>query len=106
MIIHSKFTALSGNAVKVLIALMAQYNGFNNGNFSAPLNQAEQMFGVSKPTLKKSLDELLDGGFILASRQGGKNRCSLYAVTCWAIDECSVKLDIQPTKRPLDLWKT
>ena len=100
-----EYSALSGNAVKVLTKLMAQYNGSNNGDFSAPQNKASEMFGMSNPTLTTALKELIKNGFIIVSRQGGKHQCSLYAVTCWAIDECKGKLDIRPTTRPPDNWK-
>jgi hypothetical protein len=44
-------------------------------------------------------------GFIEQTRQGGKNQCSLYAVTWLAIDECNGKLDVNPTRAASNLWK-
>jgi hypothetical protein len=53
----------------------------------------------------KALAELLALGFIEQTRQGGKNQCSLYAVTWLAIDECNGKLYVKPTNVASNLWK-
>ncbi|MGR6980320.1 hypothetical protein ACUHGC_02540 [Testudinibacter sp. P27/CKL/0425] len=105
MVNSPEFTALSGNSVKVLIKLMAQFRGFNNGDLSAPQNKALELFGMSTPTLNKALSELIESGFIVVTRQGHNNRCSLYAVTCWAIDPCGGKLNLEPTQNPLNSWR-
>jgi hypothetical protein len=50
--------------------------------------------------------EILPSGRGLAvSRQGGKNQCTLYALTFLAIDDCGGKLDIGETSRAPDDWK-
>ena len=105
MVNSPEFTALSGNAVKVSIKLMAQFRDFNYGDLSAPQNKAKELFGLSKRTLKTSLDELIESGFIVTTRQGHNNQCSLYAVTCWAIDQCGGKINIEPTQNPLNSWR-
>ncbi|QMT41384.1 hypothetical protein [Neisseria shayeganii] len=99
-----QFTGLSGNAVKLLMYFCSQYNGFNNGDMSAPKNRAADV-GMSPMTLEKAKQELLDKGFIIVTRQGGRNLCSLYALTFFAIDECGGKLDVPPTRRAPDYWE-
>lgn len=59
----------------------------------------------SAKTLHKAKRELLESGLIAVSRQGGKNQCTLYALTFLAIDDCGGKLDIGETSRAPDDWK-
>ena len=60
---------------------------------------------TSKGTVDKALNELLARGFIEQTRQGGRNKCSLYAVSWLAIDECGGKLDVSDTRVASNLWK-
>ena len=97
---------LSGNAVKLLAYLMAQYNGYNNGDLSATDKEAIEAGAFkSTATLAKAKRELLESGLIAVSRQGGKNQCTLYALTFLAIDDCGGKLDMGETRRAPDDWK-
>lgn len=99
------FTALSGNAIKLLMHLIAQYNGNNNGNLTAVFSQMRGNGWSSPATLNKAKHELTESGLVVVSRQGGRNQCSLYALTFLAIDDCGGLLDIQATERPPDNWK-
>lgn len=103
-----QFRALSGTAVKVLLYLLSQYTGSNNGNLSAvQCSETAAEIGIgSDKTLRQAITELKNKGFITVSRQGGKNRCSLYALTFFAVDDCGGILDIQATHTFTDDWKT
>lgn len=100
------FRALSFVARVVLLELMAQHNGKNNGDLSATRTMAKE-WGIGSPaTLQKALKDLQDGGWItqtrtsLFSRHG--SRCALYALSWLAVDECPGKdLEIRPTRAPL-----
>jgi len=59
----------------------------------------------SKGTLARAIDELKGRQWIIVSRQGGRNQCSLYALTFQAIDECKGKLDIYPSNVASGDWK-
>ncbi len=59
----------------------------------------------SQGSIHGALVELIGNGFIEQTRQGGKNQCSLYAVTWLAIDDCKGKLDVNPTRVASNLWK-
>ena len=99
-----EFKSLNGNAVKALLYLITQYNGYNNGNLSAPLTKSVECFGLGDKALQRALKELKDKGFIEKTRQGGKNHCNLYAVTFYAMD--AIKgLDIEPTAHPSNKWR-
>lgn len=79
----------------------------NNGNLQAGQTEAASAeIGVSSRAVKAAIKELKDTGFITVSRQGGKNRCSLYALTFFAVDDCGGILDIPATHTFTDDWKT
>lgn len=111
-----EFAALSAPAVKLLIDLYTQFTGYNNGDLSAAWKIMKKRGWNSRDTLCRALQGLLAAGFIEKTRQGGKNLCSLYAVTWLPIDECPIKsngmkfggkskLDVSPTRTPSHLWR-
>lgn len=81
------FRFLSGNESKVFTILLSQYNGKNNGNLAIPYNQAEN-YALSRQTLSNALNLLEAKGFIQCTRKGHIGAISLYAVTCFGIDDC------------------
>ena len=99
------FAQLSPRAVKLLIDLGTQYRGNNNGDFQMSWKHMQTRGWKSKQQLYLARDELVESGFIVVSRQGGKNRCSLYALTFFAIDECDGKLDIPETRVAPNDWR-
>ena len=100
------FRSIGGNATKVLIWLVCEYRGKNNGDLSATFSQAKEWGIKGKDTLARALKELLKAGLIVRTREGTflnpGGRCALYAVTWLPVDECPGKdLEIQPTRGPL-----
>ena len=95
------FLSLSGSAVKVLLGLLRQYNGRNNGDLSAPYRLAKAWGIGSKTTLGKALDELLERELVVKTREGRFIKpggcCALYAVTWQPLDECEGKLEMLAT---------
>lgn len=102
---HDNFKTLSGNATKLLIDIVGQYNGKNNGDFQATWSFVRTRGWRSKGTLSRALKELLSRGWIVKTRAGGKHKAVLYAVTWLSIDECDGKLQVAPTVTALNLWK-
>lgn len=103
---HPAYMNLSGSALRLLLEMIRQYNGYsNNGNLAAAWEIMRKRGFKSKATLAKALKELLDSDFLIRTREGrfqnpGK-QCALYAVTWAAIDECPGKrLEVGPTKTP------
>lgn len=94
------YAGLKPRAVKVLIDVASQYNGKNNGDLCAALTVLQTKGWKSDSGIRLGLRELVEAGLIDETRQGGRNRCSLYAVTWHPIDECGGKLDVKPTKAP------
>ncbi|MDR7134043.1 hypothetical protein J2X06_001227 [Lysobacter niastensis] len=101
----AEFGALSPQATKLLLELARQYRGKNNGDFSASWGQLLERGWHSPGTLQRAKKEIVASGFAVVTRQGGRNRCSLYGVTWWAIDDCNGKHDERPTHAALQLWK-
>lgn len=99
---HPDFRGLSGSAQKVLMILLRQYNGFNNGDLSATFEQAQEWGIGGKGRWQRALKELQERDLIRLTRPGmfgyaGKH-CALYAVTWHAVDECGGKLEVESTK--------
>lgn len=98
------FRTLSGGALKVLLGLLRQYRGGNNGDLSATFTQAEAWGVGSKATLAKALRELQEQQLITCTREGRFIKpggcCALYALSWQPIDECGGKLEVSPTTTP------
>ncbi|MCW5620698.1 MAG: hypothetical protein KIS79_06295 [Burkholderiales bacterium] len=100
-----EFCELSPRAVKLLIDMALQFSGANNGRLSAAWTVMRASGWSSSDQLHKALSELLDRGWLLRTRQGGRRVASLYALTWMAVDEGPVRLDVPPTREPLNLWR-
>jgi hypothetical protein len=99
------YSKLSAYAVKLLIDIGSEYRGTNNGDLNATFNSLKKKNWHSKGTLNNAIKELKEFGFIEVSRQGGRNKCSLYALTFRPVNICKGKLDIKHTDKPSNLWK-
>jgi len=73
---------LSGNAVKVLLALIARDNGTRNGNIGFSCREAGQVTGLSARTCWRCFVELQEKGFIVCTEKGGFSRKVLHS-TLW-----------------------
>lgn len=95
------FRGLSGSAHKVLMCLMRQYRGNNNGDLSAAFRHAERWGIGSKSTWASALKELQACNLITRTRVGQftnpGGRCALYALTWLPIDECDDKIEVAAT---------
>lgn len=94
-----------GTSIKLLCALIRQYNGRNNGDLCAAESILETHGIRHGQTIGRALAELRHYGLIVLTRQGGLNKASLYAVTWHPIDACGGKLDVCPTPAPPGDWK-
>jgi hypothetical protein len=100
----SKFRALSGNGVKLLLDIGSQFNGKNNGDLCAAWKVMQPKGWKSEATLNRAKQELLAAGFIAETRKGRlPNLCSLYGIT-WQPLNPNAKLDIGPNGFPAGAW--
>lgn len=100
-----QFANLSAYAVKLLVDLLNQYHGKQNGDLSPSFTLMQRHNWRSKDTLAKALAELETKGFLVKTRQGGRHVASLYAVTFLGIDECDGKHDHVVSAAPLNYWR-
>lgn len=91
-----QFATLRPWTLRLLVDLVAQYNGRNNGDLSAAWKVLRPRGWNSEETLNNAKKELLAAGYIVEMRKGGRpNRCSLYALT-WRPLDPSPKHDFGP----------
>jgi len=107
VVLESKsYIALPARANKLLLDVVYQYNGKNNGDLTVAWGVMEKRGWSSKDTLSKAVQDLVEADLILKTRTGRfmnpGARCDLYAITWQAIDECPGKdLEASPTNAPL-----
>lgn len=81
------FVALSPHAVKLLMELVGQYKGDNNGNLSVAWSIVSKRGWRSKTTLWRCKAELIEAGFVHVTRRGRMpNMCELLALTWFPLD--------------------
>ena len=113
LIEHPNFRNLSGTGTRLFLHLCAQLRfkkdgAANNGDLCATKSVMEKHGWSSGESLTHATQELQHYEFILLTRQGNRKKCSLFAVTFLAIDDCDGKLDagIRPSNTPPNTWKT
>ena len=86
------YRGLSPRGAKLLLDLVMQFNGNNNGDLHASYSILKDYGWGSKNNLHRAARELIDAGLICVTRQGGRhNLCSLYALTWLPINDCRHK---------------
>lgn len=83
------YRSLSPRAAKLLLDMLMQYDGKNNGDLNAAFHDLKPYGWGSKNNLHRAAMELLESRLIYRTRVGGRNNtCSLYALAWQPIDEC------------------
>lgn len=83
------YRSLSPRAAKLLLDMLMQHDGKNNGDLNASFHDLKAYGWSSKTNLHRAAMELLESGLIYRTRKGGRNNtCSLYALAWKPIDEC------------------
>ncbi len=100
-----EYTELTAFEVKLLIDLFSQFNGKNNGDFCAAWSIMARKGWKSRDTKDRALQGLLYTRFIQKTKQGGKHKASLYAVTWLPINDCKGKLDVKSTRVQSNAWR-
>jgi hypothetical protein len=102
---HPAFHALSPIAAKALLFIAGQYKGNNNGDLTIAWKIAKAKGLKSNYSLRLGTLELIEAGFVIQTRQGGRNRCSLFALAWFQINECNGKLDVSATRNAPINWQ-
>lgn len=87
---------------KLLLDAMSQCRVGWNGDICLAWSVMKKRDWKSPVTLNKAIKGLLEKGHIVLTRQGGRNKCSLYGIGWLAIDECGGKLDISSTRNAIN----
>ena len=104
---HWNFRRLSPYAKALLFDLLSFYRGNNNGDLSCAHSLLKCRNWRSRSTIEKYRDELERAGWIVRTRQGGKNATNLFALSFRNVDECKGKLDAHVRIGfKYDYWKT
>lgn len=103
---HPNFLRLSPNAKALLFYFVGLYRGKNNGDLSCAWGHTKDAGLGARNTVEKARKELEERGWIVRTRQGSQNQCSLYGVTFQPINECDGKLDEPHSPVALGFWKT
>jgi hypothetical protein len=106
VITSSQYASLSYKAVKLLVDVLEQYNGNNNGDLCVTMTVMKKRGWKSAGTLQAAKNELVAKGWLELTRQGGRHKCGLYAVSFYSIDECGGKLDWLSNTKASNRWKT
>lgn len=102
---HWNFYQRTHIAKALLFELLGQYNRRNNGDLTTAWSVLKDRGWKSRDTLFKAAQELLSTGWIVKTRQGGRNRCNLYALTFFDIDDCGGKVEIYKPGIRLSYWR-
>lgn len=85
---------LSGRACKLLLGLLGQFKGNNNGDLTAAWGVMKDRGWSSKATLQAAKTELIDAGFIYVTRKGAfPATAELLAITWFPLDVNPDKFD-------------
>ena len=103
-LVSENFSSLSPKACKLFLDVAAQCRGYNNGDLCITWSLMKKRAWKSQDTLAKAKKELLDKGWLIQTRQGGRNRCSLFAFSFIKIGDFGSKLEIGPTESPPNDW--
>ncbi len=100
------FASLSAHANKLMLDLASKCYYYNNGDMNMVWPEMLKRGWKSKDTWNKARIELIDKGWIVKTRQGWNNRCSLYGFTFISIGEFGGKLDlVTEGELATDEWK-
>lgn len=79
--ISDAWFAASGSAIKVLLSIALLENGENNGTLHFSDRFGAEKTGLSRNTVRRAINELLELGFIYCTEQGAFNRKQPHAST-------------------------
>lgn len=100
------YLGLNAHARMLLLDLAAQYRGDNNGDLCMAWKVMHPRGWKSEETLSKAKRDLLESGLLFETRKGARpNKCSLFALTWYALDDCGGKLDITARGFPRGAYK-
>ena len=105
MMVSPAFANLTPNGHKTLNYLASQYRWKNNGDLDiSEKNARKRGWRISGASLRRGAAELLEAGFIEQTRQGNRNKASLYGLSWCEFFTDDKKFDY-PVANPTCRWK-
>jgi hypothetical protein len=109
MLTHPTYSELQGGATKLLLALLNDYVGNNNGHLTATLSRMKRFGFNSKDSLARGLRELIAFGYIVRTKTHHLRSPALYAFTWLPINKAPAgqpyDAGVAPSNEALDLWR-
>lgn len=96
----AEYLALSHSARSLMNDLMGQYSGKNNGRLTPSFTAMESLGWVSKTTLQRAKDHLLDAPFVVLTRKGHAPRTAEWIGFTWWRLNYHESMDIDPRRFP------
>lgn len=94
-----RFPALTASSVLTMLAVLRQHNGQNNGQLAAHFAQCRRYGINSEDTLRRSIAQLIEHGFLFRTRSAGPNKqWARYALT-WLLIEDPTDLFVEGFER-------
>lgn len=100
-----EYSKLSAGAAKLMLDLMGQFNGYNNGKLTATWVYMRQRGWSSQHTLKRKRDELLHARFAVITRYGHQHQSHCYAVTFHNVDWADAMSGVMVQQAPTHEWR-
>lgn len=105
MLVSPAFANLTPNGHKTLNYLASQWRWKNNGDLDiSEKNARKRGWRISGASLRRGAAELLEAGFIEQTRQGDRNKASLYGLSWCDFFTDDKKFDY-PVANPTYRWK-
>lgn len=96
----SEFQKLPSSAKALMLDLIGQYTGKNNGRLTPAFDVMQRSGWVSKGTLQRAKEALLEAPFVVLTRQGHPPRTvDWLAFTWWKLD-FEKTMDVDPRQFP------
>jgi|SRR6185437_13613498 len=109
LLTHPTYGELTGGAAKLLLALLADYVGNNNGHLTATFSRMKRFGFYSKDSLARGIRELLAFGYIVRTKTQHLRSPALYAVTWLPIDKAPAgqpyDTGVSPSEEASDEWR-
>ena len=96
------YIGLSYKSKALLLDMVLQYNGRNNGDLTVAYSILRKRGWKREATISGAVKELMEANLVIRTREGQfrnpHSRCALYAITWQPIDDCNGKdLSVNPT---------
>lgn len=102
---HPAWKALSGNAFKLLVSLLASYRPNKPNSFPVGRKSVSERINVSEKTASKLVDELIDAGHLREERKGRNSGCVKTRERVVSLTRYDTEMHVGDLSLPIEVWK-